>query len=96
MANGFVRANEDIVTDPLIKALRAALGDDAIRTGAEIPERNRADMSGAAPVLPLALLLPRTTDEVAAILKLCNDHRRPVVPQGGMTGLAQGARSGRG
>jgi FAD/FMN-containing dehydrogenase len=79
------------VTDRLLKALRAALGDDAIRTGAEIPERNRADMSGAAPVLPLALVLPRTTDEVAAILKLCNDHRRPVVPQGGMTGLAQGA-----
>lgn len=79
------------MTDPLIKVLRAALGEDAIRTGAEIPERNRADMSGATPVLPLALVLPRTTEEVAAILKLCNEHRWPVVPQGGMTGLAQGA-----
>ena len=62
-----------------------------MRFGAAIPERNCADMSGASPVLPLALVLPRTVEDVSEILELCNAHRRPVVPQGGMTGLVTGA-----
>jgi FAD/FMN-containing dehydrogenase len=36
-------------------------------------------------------LLPRTTEQVAAALRICNDANQPVVPQGGMTGLAGGA-----
>ncbi|WP_082883367.1 FAD-binding oxidoreductase [Caballeronia calidae] len=37
------------------------------------------------------VLLPRSTDEVARALALCNEAGQPVVPQGGMTGLAGGA-----
>ena len=84
------------MNDPLIHALRAALGPDALRLGDDIPMRNRADHSGVPPTLPAALVLPRSTDEVSAALRLCNDHRRPVVPQGGMTGLAAGAHPGPG
>jgi len=40
---------------------------------------------------PSALALPRTTDEVARLLRLCNEARIPVVPSGGRTGLAGGA-----
>jgi FAD/FMN-containing dehydrogenase len=79
------------VSDPLIEALREALGVDGVRTGEDIPIRNRADFSGGTPTLPAALVLPRSIEEVSRALKLCNDHRRPVVPQGGMTGLAAGA-----
>ncbi len=39
----------------------------------------------------LALTYPRTTAQVAAILRFCNEHRVAVQPQGGMTGLAGGA-----
>jgi FAD/FMN-containing dehydrogenase len=39
----------------------------------------------------LALTYPRTTQQVAAILRFCNERRIPVQPQGGMTGLAGGA-----
>jgi len=38
----------------------------------------------------LALTYPRNTQQVAAILKFCNERRIPVQPQGGMTGLAGG------
>ncbi|MGH8227608.1 MAG: FAD-binding oxidoreductase [Steroidobacteraceae bacterium] len=38
----------------------------------------------------LALTYPRTTQQVAAILKFCNERRIAVQPQGGMTGLAGG------
>lgn len=39
----------------------------------------------------LALTYPRRTQEVAAILGYCNQHRIAVQPQGGMTGLSGGA-----
>jgi FAD/FMN-containing dehydrogenase len=38
----------------------------------------------------LALTYPRSTQQVSAILKFCNERRIPVQPQGGMTGLAGG------
>ncbi len=42
---------------------------------------------GAAPLV----LLPSTTGQVAAILRVCSAHRIGVVPQGGNTGLVGGA-----
>ena len=39
----------------------------------------------------LALTYPRRTDQVAAILRYCNQRRIAVQPQGGMTGLSGGA-----
>src|SRR6202035_3107266 len=40
---------------------------------------------------PVALALPRTTADVANILRTCHARSIPVVPQGGRTGLAGGA-----
>lgn len=37
------------------------------------------------------MLMPATTAEVAAVLRVCSRHRIGVVPQGGNTGLAGGA-----
>jgi FAD/FMN-containing dehydrogenase len=39
----------------------------------------------------LAVIRPSSTDEVAAIVRLCNAYRIPVVPQGGNTGLVLGS-----
>ncbi|MGB5069248.1 MAG: FAD-linked oxidase C-terminal domain-containing protein [Albidovulum sp.] len=41
--------------------------------------------------VPLAVVLPRTTAEVAAVLKLCHAEGVPVVPRGSGTSLAGGA-----
>lgn len=38
-----------------------------------------------------AVVLPRTTEEVSRVLKICSQRRVPVVPSGGRTGLAGGA-----
>ncbi|PNG25204.1 FAD-binding oxidoreductase [Methylocella silvestris] len=38
----------------------------------------------------LCVLRPGSTEEVAAVLTLCNETRTPVVPQGGNTGLVGG------
>ncbi|MGH8782413.1 FAD-binding oxidoreductase [Paraburkholderia sp.] len=74
-----------------IDALRRALGDDAVRTGDTIGEHSTTDWTRHEPTRPAALLLPRSTEEVARALSICYDAHQPVVPQGGMTGLAGGA-----
>ncbi len=40
---------------------------------------------------PLAVVLPRTTAEVAAVLRICHAQGVPVVPRGSGTSLAGGA-----
>ena len=79
------------VDDALLRALREVLGQDGVRTGEAIGERALTDWTKMTPTRPAALLLPRTTDQVSRALAICNDARQPVVPQGGMTGLAGGA-----
>ncbi|WP_198969935.1 FAD-binding oxidoreductase [Xylophilus sp. ASV27] len=74
-----------------LAALAAAIGPDRVLAGDAVPARHHSDWSGAAPVPPLALVRPRSTEEVAAVLRLCSAHRVPVVPQGGLTGLAGAA-----
>ena len=59
--------------------------------GADVPERYQTDWSGTPPQQPLALVRPRTTEEISAALRLCSAHKVAVVPQGGMTGLAGAA-----
>src|SRR4051794_3452685 len=74
----------------VIDALSAALGSQ-IRLGSDIPSRNHADASGLQPTQPKALILPQTTEDVSAALRICHEHGQPVVTQGGLTGLAGGA-----
>ena len=73
--------------------LEQALGAQGFaRSGADsIPDKYWTDWSGTAPVQPLALVRPRSTDEVSALLRICHAYRVPVVPQGGLTGLAGAA-----
>lgn len=83
--------------DPtLLAALHEALGDGGMLVGDAIPPRNLTDWSGLPPCRPAALLLPATTEQVSAALRLCHAQRQPVVPQGGLTGLAGGAQPGTG
>ena len=72
--------------------LEQALGPNGFSRGAgAIPEKYWTDWSGTPPVPPRALLRPRSTEEVSALLRICHAHRVPVVPQGGLTGLAGAA-----
>ena len=41
--------------------------------------------------MPLAVVLPSSTEEVSAVLKFCNEHGVKVVPRGAGTSLAGGA-----
>src|SRR5690606_35640413 len=74
-----------------LEDLQQALGAEAVQVGDAIEARFHTDWSGTPPVLPLALVRPRSTEEVSAVMRLCHAHRVAVVPQGGLTGLAGGA-----
>jgi FAD/FMN-containing dehydrogenase len=74
-----------------LAALRDALGADAVRVGEQIGERSMTDWTRHEPTRAAALLLPRTTEQVSQALAICHGAHQPVVPQGGMTGLAGGA-----
>lgn len=73
----------------IVARLAGALGAD--RVDAEAPERFRQDVSGLPATLPLALVRPRSTEEVAAALRICDEARVAVVTQGGLTGISGGA-----
>lgn len=72
-------------------ALLRALGEDLVAVDGAIPERRYADWSGVPGATPLALLRPRSTEQLSLMLRICNEHAQPVVPQGGLTGLAGAA-----
>ncbi len=63
-----------------------AIGADRILTGADAAPYGK-DWTGAYTSTPLAVLRPANTSEVAAILKIANETKTPVVPASGRTGL---------
>lgn len=79
-------------SDQVLSILQARLDKAAILTGDAIDPRYSDDLSGEPGARPELVLRPRSTNEVAEILKVCNDARLPLVVQGGRTGLSGGAR----
>ena len=75
----------------LLADLRAALPADALLTHQEQLRPYECDGLTAYRALPLAVALPHTVAEVAAVLRLCRAHDVPVVARGAGTGLSGGA-----
>ncbi|AOJ23454.1 FAD-binding oxidoreductase [Burkholderia seminalis] len=71
--------------------LVAELGDALVTRSAEIDPRYFTAYNEPAGVRPRALVRPRSVDDVSRTLALCTRLGLPVVPQGGLTGLARGA-----
>ena len=78
-------------TGELIDQLRKIVGADQVVTEAETLQDYSHDETEELSFLPEVVVKPRTTQEVSAILRLCNEHRIPVTPRGAGTGLSGGA-----
>lgn len=74
----------------LIAELSATLGADGLRTSALSRATYRRDASFLN-ADPLAIALPRSRSELAAVLRACRDHGVPYTPRAAGTGLAGGA-----
>lgn len=72
--------------DAAIDALKNIFGDQLSTTSAMRDAHGR-DESSHAPQLPDAVFYPRSTEEVAAAIKICSVHQMPVVPFGAGTSL---------
>ncbi|MDD7972939.1 FAD-binding oxidoreductase [Roseinatronobacter alkalisoli] len=80
-------------TIPSLQAFLDALPEAVRSTRIDpVPPRNHNDWSALMPEAPAALFCPRTTEDIAVLLRAANTHRISVVPQGGLTGLCGGAR----
>ena len=77
------------MSDGFIDQLRQTLDNGSVLTGADIDARYYHDMSGNPAPKPRAVVRPRTTEDVSALLRLCHREKVPVTTQGGMTGLVR-------
>ena len=83
---------ETVARKPQIVArLTAALPTGTIISDVAETRAYECDALSAYRCAPLAVALPRTTDEVATVLRLCNEMCVPVVPRGAGTSLAGGS-----
>ena len=67
------------------------LGPEHVISDTELMLPFVTDWRGRATGFALAVVLPSTTEEVARIVRLCNQYNVPIVPQGGNTGLVLGS-----
>jgi FAD/FMN-containing dehydrogenase len=77
--------------DPLIAGLQAIVGERSCLTEPDAQAPFLVDWRGLYRGAARAVVLPATTAEVQAVMRLARQHRAPIVPQGGNTGLAGGA-----
>ncbi|PWE27420.1 FAD-binding oxidoreductase [Pararhodobacter marinus] len=75
----------------ITRRLREVLPGDAVIDDPVETRAYECDGLTAYRCPPLAAVLPSTTEEVAAVLRVCHEERVPVVPRGAGTSLAGGA-----
>src|SRR3974390_3097553 len=83
-------ARRDLSPEEL-RALAQLVGDSHVLAGADDLAPYAKDWTRDLVAVPSAVVRPRTTEEVARVLALCNDRAIPVTPQGGRTGMSGGA-----
>src|SRR5690242_13507313 len=76
--------------------LRALLGDEGVLATEAARFAYEADALALERHLPDVVVLPRSTDQVAAVLRWAHAHGVAVTPRGAGTGLAGGASPSRG
>jgi FAD/FMN-containing dehydrogenase len=80
-----------IAPQAFLEAAQALLGPRGFTCDLELIEPWLTDWRGRFRGAALAMASPASTDEVAAMMRLCAQHGVPVVPQGGNSGMSGGA-----
>ena len=77
--------------DAIIAGLAQLVAPEALITTEDERRAFETDALTAYRRMPLAVVLPASTEEVAAVLSFCNENGVKVVPRGAGTSLAGGA-----
>ena len=81
------------VTEEVLEALRAALGEENVKVDEETLDRYKTDEETDPRYhhLPEVVVLPGSTEEVAAVMKIANKYLVPVTPRSAGTSVSCGA-----
>ncbi|MBN2130594.1 MAG: FAD-binding protein, partial [Sedimentisphaerales bacterium] len=79
-----------VAVSPLVRELRTALGADGVLHAPADLVAYECDGFTIEKNPPDAVVFPRSTDEVARVVKVCNRHGVPIVARGAGTSLAGG------
>lgn len=82
-----------VVSRALINALRTAVGREGIIEESEERAVYECDAYTLEKWAPGVVTLPRTVDEVSAVVRICAEHGVPIVPRGAGTSLSGAAIS---
>jgi glycolate oxidase len=81
------------VSDGTFEDLRAMLGPEGVSREHDARMAYGHDETEDLSFPPAVVARPRTTEEVAAVVRICAQHGLPITPIGGRTGLSGGALS---
>jgi len=84
------------LSTPLLDELRDLLGAEGVLATEAARFTYEADALTIEKAMPDVVVLPRSTEEVAAVVKWANAHDVPITPRGAGTGLAGGSTAIRG
>lgn len=73
----------------LLTEIRGIVGDGGVLSGDDLKTR-AGDWLGLSTCNARAVIRPRNTAELSAVMKLCHAARQPVIGTGGLTGLVHG------
>ena len=76
----------------IVLELRDSLGEDAVLDSAALASRAR-NYWDTSPLQARALVRPKSTEELARVMKLCHARAQTVVVHGGLTGVCDADRS---
>lgn len=82
---------EQAFRSELIDALQSILPEECILTRAGALVENATDATDLRMELPLLVVEPDTTEQVAQLVKLANDKKFALIPRGGGSGMTGGA-----
>jgi glycolate oxidase len=74
-----------------LAAFKNIVGEPYVFVEEEVLQHYAHDETEDLHFLPDVVIKPRTAEEISAILKICHQHKIPVTPRGGGTGLSGGA-----
>ena len=79
------------LTPSILEAIKSVVGADYFFTDQESFDKYGSDETEKLHYAPQVVVKPRKVEEIAALLKICNQYLIPVTPRGAGTGLTGGA-----
>ncbi len=80
-----------LISEERLRQFKAIVGADFVLADEESLQHYGHDETEQLLYLPEVVLKPRTAEEIAAIMTICNEDKIPVTPRGAGTGLSGGA-----